>query len=394
MLQNEIIIINTSMPLRNYMKRRPTHYAEILSRKNRVINLSSTSIRNKLKPSVKYPWEEKIFYRFPGEYFFIIQKVNKILFKIFVKNLIRKLDQRPIIWNFYSGNYDVISSIPNKICILEICDDTPEFFAHDIKSYKRIKNCEEKMIKNADIVFTVSENLKRKRSSIRSDIKVVRNGAVYEDFKIIPKLHPNPSDELYEFNHPIVGYFGAISRWLDYNLIEELADKLKSVHFIYIGRISKELKSKVEKLNNKNNIHFLGEKSYEEIPSYMKYFSLCHIPFKINELTASVNPIKLYEYLAAGKRVVSTPIPEVILFQKSGIVEVASGVKNYVFKIQGMLTKKSSDYMKSCQNIAILNTWESRVEKACYFIKLKLSKESNQKCNIVKDSILASIKKI
>lgn len=355
------------------MKRRPTHYAEILSRSNRIVNISSSSIRHYFRFTNSCSWEEKIFFRLPGTRFQIMQKLNKWLYGIFFRRVVKSLPDKPILWYFYSGNYDIVKSLPNKVSILEICDDTPEFFADKPELYRKVKQNEDKMTEMVDLVFTISDHLKRKKIALRPDIRVIRNGVVFEDFALTPTLPRNPTDELFNIKAPIVGYCGAVSKWFDFDLVEAVANKLSDVYFVFVGRILPEKQVIVAKLNDKPNIHFLGEKPYVELPHYLKYFELTHIPFIINDLVASVNPIKFYEYLAAGKRVISTPLPELALCQREGIVETASGPESYSHAIENMLAKKAVDYITACQDIARGNSWEARVETACEAVEQKLA---------------------
>lgn len=377
MLQNEVILINTSAPLRNYMKRRPTHYAEILSRTNRVINISSAPLNHYFRFKNTCKWEEKIFFRLPGTKSVMIQKLNKKLYTKFLKKSVKDLPRKPVLWNFYSGNFDVVKSTPNKISVLEICDDTPEFFRDNPEKYQYVRENENKMAEFVDVVFTVSDYLKEKRISLRPDIKVIRNGVNYEDFADVPRLSRTPSDELYSLTPPIVGYTGAVSHWFDFGLAGEVAGKLPDVHFVFVGRILPEKKESVKRLSDKSNILFLGERPYPELPHYLKYFDLAHIPFVSNELVRGVNPIKLYEYLAAGKRVVSTPMPEVVAFQRDGVIEVADGAEEYALALERMLRAKAEMYTETCQRMARENTWEARVEEACKIVRQRM-KELNK----------------
>ena len=377
MLQNEVILINTSAPLRNYMKRRPTHYAEILSRTNRVINISSAPLKHYFRFKNTCRWEEKIFFRLPGTKSVMIQKLNKKLYVRFLKKSVKDLPRKPILWNFYSGNFDMVKSMPNKISVLEICDDTPEFFRDNPEKYQYVRENENKMAGFVDVVFTVSDYLKEKRISLRPDIKVIRNGVNYEDFADVPGLSRTPSDELYSLTPPIVGYTGAVSHWFDFGLVGEVAGKLPDVHFVFVGRILPEKKESVKRLSEKSNILFLGERPYPELPHYLKYFDLAHIPFVSNELVRGVNPIKLYEYLAAGKRVVSTPMPEVGAYQREGVIEVADGAEEYALALERMLRAKAEKYIETCQRMARENTWEARVEEAGKIIRQRM-KELNK----------------
>lgn len=365
MLKGEVIIFNTSMPLRNYMKRRPSHYAEILSKENQVVNLSSTSIRNLFKFRKSVPWQEQIFFRFPGTRSRWVRSLNEWRYRRFTKKVVKKLKQKPILWHFYSGNYVVMRDLDSRLSILEICDDTPEFFAGSQKRFKEVEEKEQQLARDVDIVFTVSETLRQKRRLIRPDIHVVRNGVTAGDFEDIPNLGRSPSDELFSMKNPIVGYVGAVAHWLDFELVEGTAKQLSDVEFVFLGRIAPDVLGKVEGLRRLANLHFLGERPYEELPAYLKYFDLTHIPFVLSPLVLGVNPIKLYEYLAAGKRVVSTPLPEVVMYESRGLVETAKGSDNYSKAIRKMLEQKPADFVSLCQRIAAKNSWTARVQSAC-----------------------------
>lgn len=162
MLKDEIIIINTSAPLRNYMKRRPSHYAEILSSDNRVINVSWANFRDRNNFKTSCAWEEKIFFRFPGTRFNLVQKLNKRLYTQSIRRFVKSLPNKPIVWSFYSGDYEIYKDIPKKLQVLEICDDTPEFFAYDPQKYQEVKMKEDTLTCSADVVFTISDYLKKK----------------------------------------------------------------------------------------------------------------------------------------------------------------------------------------------------------------------------------------
>lgn len=369
MFENETIIIETWAPLRNYMKRRPTHYAELLARNNRVINVSSAPLSHYFRYRDHRPWEEKIFFRLHGTRFALIRKINDLLYKRHFERVIAKLDQKPLLWHFTSLNYHLVKSVPARVRVLEICDDTPEYFAVDPEKYNYVKKSEEDMTLLADVVFTISDNLKQKRSYLRNDVQVVRNGVRYEDFCHVPGLAREPGDLLYHLAPPLAGYCGAISKWLDYGLIRDLAIAAPEVNFVFAGRIAPEVAQKVESLSDLPNLHFVGERPYSELPHLIKYFDVCLIPFVIDELIKSVNPIKLYEYLAAGRKTLSTPLPEVVASRKEGIIETAEGAEEFCRTLKHMLGADPALAVAECQRIARDHTWEQRVESACEAIR-------------------------
>ena len=133
------------------------------------------------------------------------------------------------------------------------------------------------------------------------------HGVDYEHFSKAVSHHlPAPAD-IADIPHPRLGFFGLIRDWVDLDLLADVARRRPDWHLVLIGDSTIDL-SPYQCLAN---MHFLGRKPYAELPAYCKEFDAGLVPFKINELTKAVNPIKLREYLAAGLPVVSTPLPEV-----------------------------------------------------------------------------------
>jgi glycosyltransferase involved in cell wall biosynthesis len=110
------------------------------------------------------------------------------------------------------------------------------------------------------------------------------------------------------------------------------------------------------------NVRLLGHKAYSELPAYLNCFNVAVIPFKNNELTRGVNPVKLYEYLAAGKPVVSSDLPEVRSFQP--LVSIAGEPDQFVKKIEEELAADSPGKAAERLRVAGLNSWEARADAA------------------------------
>jgi glycosyltransferase involved in cell wall biosynthesis len=118
---------------------------------------------------------------------------------------------------------------------------------------------------------------------------------------------PEPPPALAGLERPLVGYVGLIDDYLDLDQVLAVADGLRHGTVVLVGRANAD----VSRLRHPR-VAMLGPRPYDEIPGYLSAFACCLIPFAINRLTEAVNPIKLREYLAAGRPVVSTPLPEVV----------------------------------------------------------------------------------
>ena len=117
--------------------------------------------------------------------------------------------------------------------------------------------------------------------------------------------HPIPSEiqPIKEKGKPIVGYYGAMAPWLDWELINTMHEKCPEYEFVYIGM---DYQRALNNLHPKENVHFLGPKKYTELPAYAKHFDCCIIPFIEGDIAKSTSPLKLYEFMAMQKPVVCT----------------------------------------------------------------------------------------
>src|SRR5207249_3841258 len=110
---------------------------------------------------------------------------------------------------------------------------------------------------------------------------------------------------------PIIGYYGAIAEWFDTDLVLQLAGEIPSALILLVGADTAGVGEATRQIPN---IVMTGEVPYNDLPFYLHAFDVCILPFKINELTLATNPVKAYEYLSAGKPVVSVDLPELSCF--------------------------------------------------------------------------------
>ena len=108
---------------------------------------------------------------------------------------------------------------------------------------------------------------------------------------------------------PIIGYYGSLAKWVDFDLIKKLAEKRPGYEIVLIGMIYDDTIQKQE-LDRYKNIHYLGPKDYSILPEYAVWFDVATIPFVLNEITESTSPIKIFEYMALGTPIVTTDMRE------------------------------------------------------------------------------------
>jgi glycosyltransferase involved in cell wall biosynthesis len=158
-------------------------------------------------------------------------------------------------------------------------------------------------------------------------------------------------------------FFGHISYdWVDTQLLRFVAARHPDWHIVLAGRSAVA----ADEFDQYPNIHLLGERPYEDLPSLCRYASVGIIPFVDSDLTAACNPLKLYEYLAAGLPVVSTDIPEVRRFEET--VYIGTSHDSFVSACEKALEVDRSVYSPKASELVREHDWDHRVETIYSFI--------------------------
>ena len=211
---------------------------------------------------------------------------------------------------------------------------------------------EDILIKESDLVLTTSHFLQRQVDVLNPNNLLVPNAAEFEHFFF--QLQDRP-DELLGVDEPIIGYFGAIADWFDTKLLRTLALARPHWSFILIGST---LYADRTPLDGVGNIHLLGEKPYSDLPRYLHSFDIAIIPFKKIPLTDATNPVKLFEYLSAGKPVVATNLDELQYYADQ--VHLAEDSRAWLSALDLALTENKPDQIRARQAFARQNTWPKR----------------------------------
>ena len=215
---------------------------------------------------------------------------------------------------------------------------------------KERKKEEAKIIENSDLVITSAKTLCDRITEKTKNVCFVSNGADFNHFN-----EQRTDDPLRKYPKPIAGYFGAIAEWFDVELIEFLAKSRPNITFVFVGDT---YGSNLKRVLGLDNIHFVGERPYSEIPKYLQRFDVCLIPFKITPLTLDAHPIKIYEYFASGKPVVTTKLPEILPMKD--LCYVANDKRDFLKKFDLAVAENNKELIQKRIEFSSKNTWEDR----------------------------------
>ena len=211
---------------------------------------------------------------------------------------------------------------------------------------------EDRLIASADLVITSSAGLSDLVGRSRENVLVRNAGEIAYFRETPPKL-------AYESGRPVAGYLGAIAEWFDMELVASAARRFPDWDFVLVGSTDYGDVSKVRKIDN---VKLIGEVPYAEAASWVHSFDVALIPFQLTELTLCTNPVKVYEYLAAGRPVVATALPEVKLMDD--VVHVAADHARFM-DLLGVAMGESGDRARAQERTqwALAHDWSDRADR-------------------------------
>lgn len=282
--------------------------------------------------------------------------LNGILIRAQLKWARLRLGMRdPFIFLFAQNWYEFVRNLPRGRMLYYCIDEHSAFSGANGESLQKLNRVTSE---NADIVFCSSKSLTLKQKKLNPNTFHISHGVNYALFSRVvfdPNLQSAP--ELADIPRPILGFWGHISYdWVDAGLLKYLAEKRPQWIFLLIGRNSME----PDEFENYKNIRLVGEKNFEDLPSYCKAIDVGLIPFVKSPLTDNCNPLKLYEYLAAGLPVVSTDIPEVRFWKDS--VLIAKERENFLESCEMAMKLNSKEWKEKTSLSMKSNTWDQKVK--------------------------------
>ncbi|CAN5816327.1 hypothetical protein BH18ACT6_BH18ACT6_25360 [soil metagenome] len=257
----------------------------------------------------------------------------------------------------YVYNFRFIRHLEDPVTVFEHIDELEVFTSTHPMDH--LEQWYEDAITESDIVAASAYDLLETVRKRRPDALLCQNGVDFDHFYGQRDGAP-PADlaPIIDQGLPIVGYYGALAEWLDYELLDYAAAELTDFQFVFIGPNYDESMD-AKPVFNRANVHWLGAKTYEELPTYLQHFSVATVPFILHDVTHAVSPVKLYEYLAGGKPVVTTATREAIRIQVLGIAESRD---EWVEKLrEGVKLSEDPAHVERLIMTARANTWDQRV---------------------------------
>jgi glycosyltransferase involved in cell wall biosynthesis len=280
----------------------------------------------------------------------IIRQLNAMSVATQVRVAARRLPSRhPLIWIVSPPAVDVIRRMHHAAVVYQRTDDFREFEGVDREV---IGQMDDELVQRADLVLHVNRTLHEQCTTRNVNSMLVSHGVDYQLFAE-PSSSAEPPD-IAAIPHPRIGFYGGIdSHTFDPDLLAQVALEISAAHFVLIG--SKSIQHAA--LEAQPNVHFLGQKSYEQIPAYGRSFDVAIMPWRQNQWIARCNPVKLKEYLALGKPVVSTPYPEGDAFKD--VVYFARGPAEFAECVR-LALREETPTLEAARRLRVASdTWDA-----------------------------------
>ncbi len=284
------------------------------------------------------------------EYKYLTEKVktDKRIIHLYSTDIVSKLD---VVTEAMERNDKILYEY-----IDEIHEDITQSVPKDFwdKHNFIMKNEECYIVTTADKLYNDVKKIRNKNFILAT------NGVTLEDFVIDEKMEtPEVITELKNKYDKLIGYYGALAKWFDYELLDKVAKKYPNYAIVLIGLKYDDSLEKSKILDN-TNVYYLGKVEYKQLINYSSKLDLLTIPFLINEITESTSPVKLFEYMATQKPILTTAMKEC---KKYKSVNIANSHEEFIEKIPEVLKlENDEEYKKILMKEAKDNTWKQKSE--------------------------------
>jgi glycosyltransferase involved in cell wall biosynthesis len=258
------------------------------------------------------------------------------------------------LWTFMPTVAPLVGTLGESLAIYYCTDEFSQFSFLDGEKLARL---ERRLCERADVVFATARPLWERRRAYNPETHLALHGVDHEHFARALQAETRVAPELAGAAQPILGFFGLIHDWIDLRLLAAVAERRPDWTIALVGKAAVD-PGPLAKLPN---VKILGRRPYAELPGFCKGFSVGLMPFAINELTRSVNPIKMREYLSAGLPIVSTDLPEARPYAQW--CAIARSPEEFVAACDRAIASDTPELRRRRSAAMAGETWEAKVNE-------------------------------
>ena len=270
-----------------------------------------------------------------------------------------------ILWVYRPSFLHGLGSIPHRHLVFDLVDDLA---AYDEVSpgAGHVEAAIGDIVRRADLLVVTARTLADRYGSLARRIEHIPNG--YNSALFSPSSVGSPPETLESVSRPILGFIGTLFSFLDFDLLEHVARVHHDKSLVLVGPVEESVRDSVARLARLPNVTHVSGQPQALIPGYIATFDVCLNPFRASRVADSVNPLKVYEYLAMGKPVVSTPMEGLQREAAGQVVSFATGREEFCREIDRSLTRDVQDAEEERRAAVVSYSWErlfDRLDAAC-----------------------------
>jgi glycosyltransferase involved in cell wall biosynthesis len=289
-----------------------------------------------------------------------INRINATILRRWLRQCVKSLGMSDVIyWNFEPGLPGLGSAVSPSLSVFHCVDDFSAipYWWH---SGGNQKDLEALCCRESDVVICTGNKLVESRKQFNSNIHFVPEGADVDAFLAAASGDTSVPEAIALLPGPVVGYVGVIDFRLDTRLVAHLATARPAWSFALVGPIKGDTED-LSTLQALPNVHFLGRQPLEAVPGFVKGMDACLIPYVLNDYTHHIFPLKLYEYMAAGKPIVATAMEEMLPYEGAEMA-IGRSFEDFLAKVDEALAGDSHERARDRMAAAREHSWDHRVE--------------------------------
>jgi glycosyltransferase involved in cell wall biosynthesis len=338
----------------DFVWQRPQHLLSRAAKQYRVLVIEEPMFEAGVSPSMDIS-------RRPGPVTIAVPKLPKGISeaeaieaqRTLIEKLIGREAREPRVFWYYTPMAMAFSrELECDLCVYDNMDELSAFNG----ASPELLELESDLFARADVVFTGGMSLYEAKRGRHRNVHGFPSSIEFDHFVQARRFDgPEPQDQA-GIPHPRLGFFGVIDERMDVELVGKVAELRPDWHFVMLGPV---VKIDPAVLPKRDNIHWLGSKSYKDLPRYLATWDVGFMPFALNEATRFISPTKTPEFLAAGVPVVSTAITDVVRpYGEKGLVEIARTPLDVALRAEALLSRPKEPWLARVDRHLAAGSWD------------------------------------
>jgi UDP-galactopyranose mutase len=259
--------------------------------------------------------------------------------------------ERYVLWYYTPMALEFTAHLQPEAIVYDCMDELSAF----ANAPAELRRRELELLERASIVFTGGQSLYEAKRHAHGNIHPFPSSVDVDHFAAARRIRTDPADQA-SIPHPRLGFFGVIDERMDLDLLAGVANARPDWQLVILGPVVKIDPATLPALPN---IHYLGSKTYQQLPGYIAGWDVALLPFARNEATRFISPTKTPEYMAAGKPVVSTSIRDVVRpYGQQGLVRIADTVDDFVAACEAAMEEDAAARLRSHDVFLRQTSWD------------------------------------